>query len=157
MRFAGTTSILWGPAFRRRGVTADSLLGCLNFHAQLICFLRCHDRLDFAKHVVFLGSDMALDQPTQLLEFGHPGMIIRLKGCEFIQKNFDVAVSFNCFVCLIPGRLRLLKASMDVQIFNCRMALQIAEPGLIVVTESAVFLLSVKNFDDSQQHMPAPR
>ena len=84
-------------------------------------------------------------------------MIIRLKGCEFIQKNFDVAVSFNCLVCLIPGRLRLLKESMDVQIFNCRMALQIAEPGLIVVTEDAVSLSSEKLDDSGQLVLPAPR
>ena len=40
-----SVDVLWGPPFRRRGVTADRLLGCFSGHTQFLCFLRCHDPL----------------------------------------------------------------------------------------------------------------
>ena len=42
-------NLLWCAPLRRRGVTADRLLGGFNGHAQLLCFLRGHDRLSHAE------------------------------------------------------------------------------------------------------------
>jgi hypothetical protein len=52
-------------------------------------------------------------------------MVISRERFQFIQKDFDVAVGFDCLVRLVTRRLGLLKDSIDVEILNCRVEVQL--------------------------------
>src|SRR4029079_13790106 len=107
------------PSFRRRCVTANRLLSPSKANTKLFGFLRRHYRLCLAKHLVFLGSHMCLDELLQFLELRYPLMVVSRTDFELIQKRFNLAVRFEGFMCSVTCGLGLLKDSIDLQIFYC--------------------------------------
>jgi hypothetical protein len=52
-------------------------------------------------------------------------MVIRLRGFEFIQEDFYLTVRFQGVVCLVACGFCLLEDSIDVQIFDGCMEVQL--------------------------------
>ena len=87
-------NVLWSPSFRSRCITADRLLCACNGTTELLGFLRRHYRLCLAKHLVFLGGHMCLDELPQFLELRYPLVVVSRSGVELVQKRFYLAVRF---------------------------------------------------------------
>src|ERR1043165_6130052 len=105
---------------------ADRLLSVCNGSSQLLGFLRCHYRLCLAKHLIFLGGHMFLDELLQFLESWYPLVIVSRRGFELIQKSFNLGVRFQGFMCVVMRGLGFLKDPINVQIFYCGMEFQLS-------------------------------
>lgn len=99
-------------------VTAGRLLGCFNGSTPFLCFLRGHDRLDLAEHLIFLAGYMCLDERVQFLELRYPLLVIHRRSLE----RFDLAMRVSGVMCLVACGLRFLKDSIDMQVFYRRSA-----------------------------------